>query len=399
MKSYQKKGGGLLKTQAKLRCFVMLMILAFIVSSVFAGNEPGTVTPEGKAYYFYVHDFTSGEGKDNEFDLSRMYIGAKYQISEEFVARYLTDITHESGGGKFEVFTKYAYLDWDLSQWKTHLVMGLQGTNNWSTPEKAWGYRAIRKAPMESFGGYWGDIKGAYEDRLDDWAIADPARAAELTMQKDNFRSGASTKTGSSADMGIGAKWKPSKLCYVNFMVRNGGGYKKAEIDMYKNFQVRAGGYFLEKALHVSAYAEIEPWSGQDEAGASKVYQNMQFDLFASYQQKGVFLIGANFNSKKIPGSLEDITATCISGFGNVFIIEKKLKGLARYDIYQSGFNDAERQPGYPELETNAGLLIVGLDYMPVKKVHIIPNVQILSFEDSDLDADNKFYLHLWFKL
>jgi hypothetical protein len=377
----------------------LAMILAFIVSSTFAGNEPGTVTPEGKGYFFYMHDFTSGAGQENEFDFSRMYIGTKYQISEEFMARYLTDISHQTGGGKFEVFTKYAYLDWDLNQWKSHLVMGLQGTNNWSIPEKAWGYRSIRKSPMESSGDYWGGLRSAYEQRLDDWAIADPARATELMMQRDNFHSGASTKMGSSADMGIGIKWKPSKLCYVNFMVRNGGGYKKAENDMYKNFQARAGRYFLDKAVHVSAYAEIEPWSGQDEAGESKVYKNIQWDLFASYQQKDVFLVGVNYNSKKIPGSLEDITASCISGFGNVYIIKKKLKGLARYDIYQSGFNDAERQPGLPELETNAGLLIVGLDYMPVKKVHIIPNVQILSFEDSNLDADSKFYLHLWFKL
>ena len=373
--------------------------LLLLSVSAFAGKEPGTVTPEGKAYFYYLHDFTSGAGQQNEFDISRMYIGAKYQISEEFMARYLTDISHQPGGGKFEVFTKYAYLDWNLSQWNLHALMGLQGTNNWSVPEKAWGYRAIRKSPMESFGDFWGGVRGAYDSRLEDWADDDPSRAAELGYQRYNFDKGANTKMGSSADMGIGLKWKPSGFCYVNFMVRNGVGYKSAENDMYKNFQLRTGGYFHEKAIHVSAYAEIEPWMGVDDAGESKGYNNIQLDLFASYQKKDLFLVGVNYNSKTIPGSLEDITASCISAFGNVFIVEKKLKALARYDIYQTGFNDAERPSGDPELETNAGLLIIGLDWMPVKKVHLIPNVQILSFENSDIDANNTFYVHLWYNL
>ncbi|MEE8417057.1 MAG: hypothetical protein V3S06_00190, partial [candidate division Zixibacteria bacterium] len=209
----------------------------------------------------------------------------------------------------------------------------------------------------------------------------------------------ASTKMGSSADMGIGLKWKPNGLYYANFMIRNGVGYKLTENDMYKNFQVRAGGYFHEKAIHVSVYAEIEPWMGVDDAGESKGYNNIQFDLFGSYEKKGVFLVGVNYNSKTIPGSLDDITASCISGFGNVFIVEKKLKALARYDIYQTGFNDAERQPALEELETNTSLLIIGLDWMPAKKVHLIPNVQILSFEDSDIDANNTFYVHLWYNI
>lgn len=373
--------------------------LLLLSASAFAGKEPGTLTPEGKGYFYYLHDFTSGAGQENEFDISRMYIGTKYQISEEFMARYLTDISHQPGGGKFELFTKYAYLDWNLRHWNLHALMGLQGTNNWSVPEKAWGYRAIRKSPMESFGDFWGGVKGAYGQRLDDWAVADPSKAAELGYQESNFDTGANTKMGSSSDMGVGLKWKPNSFYYANFMVRNGVGYKKAENDMYKNFQVRAGGYFLEKAVHLSAYAEVEPWKGVDNDGDPKSYNNIQFDLFCSYQKKGLFLVGVNYNSKTIPGSLEDITASCISGFGNVFIVEKKLKALARYDIYQTGFNDAERQPGLEELETNTSLLIIGLDWMPAKKVHLIPNVQILSFEDSDIDANNTFYVHLWYNL
>jgi hypothetical protein len=393
----------MMETRLKLLGILLLSALFMMPAFAYAGKEPGTLTPEGKGYIYYYHDFSDpeafeGAGQENEFDISRLYFGAKYQISEEFMARYLTDISHASGGGKFEVFTKYAYVDWALAEWNAHLLMGLQGTNNWSMPEKAWGYRSIRKSPMESFGGYWGDMRSYYEASLDAWALADPSKATELMAQKDNFHTGANTKTGSSADLGIGLKWKHAEHGYVNVMVRNGPGYKKAENDIYKNFQARAGTYLLEKAVHLSAYVELEPWKGVDDSGDPESYSNLQWDVMGSYQQKDLFLVGANVNSKTIPGNFEDITATCMSGFGNVHLIPNELKALARYDVYTTGFNDAKRPSGADAPETDATLLIVGLDYMPAKNVHFIPNVQILSFEHDDIKSENHFFIHLEFK-
>jgi hypothetical protein len=368
--------------------------------------EPGEFKFSGKGYFYYFHSLNDGaDGKDNEFDFSRMYFGAKFQVSEEFMVSYLTDMSHQSGSGKFEIFAKYAYVDWDLGHHGAHLLLGLQSTYNWKSPEAAWGYRVIRKAPMESLGGYWGDLRSSYESFLEEWAdalegeksAADSPTGSEVENQAANFHAASGTKTGSSADMGIGVKLKPSNDCYVWFVVRNGGGYKKAETDMYKNFQIRAGRYFLEKALHFSAFAELEPFEGVDKEGDPKRRMNFQWDAMLSYEQKGKFLIACNVNSKIFPGPLDDVTALCISGFGNAYIIEKKLKVLGRVDIYQAGFNDVQLQPG-TSWESNAKLFIVGFDFIPEKHVHIIPNVQILSFEDDELDSIKDFFVHVEFK-
>lgn len=385
------------------------LALLMPVITVSAGMEPGTFKLGGKGYFFYSHSLSDGgAGQNNAFDFSRLYFGAKFQISEKFVAQYMTDMAHENGG-EFETFAKYALLDWKmdaLSQWDGHLVLGLQSTYNWKIPEAAWGYRSIRWSPMESFGKYFGSARGDYEDMLESWAdnlynretTADSVTALGVESQLVNFRAASTNKMASSADLGVALKLKPTDAHYVMLMIRNGGGYKKAETNMYKNYQVRAGFYLLEeKALHLSAMVELEPFEGVDNDGAAKTRLNLQRDLMVSYEKKGRFLVAVNINSKVFPGVIDDIVAGCYSGFGNVSLIENKLKALGRLDLYQTGFNDAQVRAGMPTMSTNAKLLIVGLDYMPDKNVHIIPNVQILTLE-GDGDDVKELSIHAEFK-
>jgi hypothetical protein len=379
--------------------FGSVMILSIMISSAVAG-EPGTLKPEGKAYFYYLHDASEYDGQSNSFDLGRMYIGAKYFVDEDFTIRYLTDIGHESGGGKFEVFAKYAYLDWKMTD-KLNVVMGLQGTNNWSAPEKAWGYRQIRYSTTESFGKFWGGPASDYKDYLTAWAAdatATPAEQAAAAQNAANFAIAKRSKMGSSADLGISLKYKPSSKTYVNVMVRNGLGYKKVEDDMYKNFQFRTGTYLMDKAVHVSAMVEVEPWKGVDEDGAATGYMNLQWDFLVDYSKKDVFSIGVAAGSKTFAG-IEEITASSIGVFGDAFIIPGKLKALARYDMYTTGFNDVDLRDGEAAWETNGGMIIVGCDYYAHKKVHIIPNIQITTYENSDIDSDVSAFLHVYFKI
>lgn len=383
--------------------FIMICLAAASVSG--AAMETGTFKPEGKGYFYYSHSLEKGAaGQENLFEIFRMYFGGKYQVSEEFIIRYLTDMGHKDKTGQFETFAKYAYLDWKLNKYGGHLFLGLQGTHNWKVAEKAWGYRSIRWSPMESFGKYWSGVRDEYDERIDDWVAelegnnnsADSAKAVQVANQGASFRTGSDSKMASSADLGVGLTLKPTETHYVSLMIRNGTGYKKAENDMYKNFQARVGFYFLEKALHLSAFAELEPWGGIDASGEPKSYTNFQWDLLASYERKGKYLVGININSKIFPGIIDDITGTSLSWFGNVYLKQDKLKALARYDIYKTGFNDVQLQPG-ATWKSDASLLILGLDYIAHKNVHIIPNVQILSFEDGDLDSEGDFFVHAEF--
>src|SRR3989339_2288041 len=204
---------------------------------------------EGQGFLVYTHDMSKGDGQSNNFEVQRMYFGIKYFAAENLTFRYLTDITGEGGTGKLDAYAKYAYADLKLNG-RMNLIMGLQGTYNWKPAEDAWGYRVISSAPMESFGDYWGVWSKSYIHYLETWAETDPAKTADAA----NFATASRSKMGSSADMGVAVSCKPVKTAYVNFMIRNGSGYKKAEDDMFKNFQLLVGNYFLDKALNVSAF-------------------------------------------------------------------------------------------------------------------------------------------------
>ena len=69
---------------------------------------------EGTGYFYYTHDASKGDGQSNSFDFARMYFGATYRLSDNFSVRYLSDFSHQDKTGKFEVFAKYAYVDWKL---------------------------------------------------------------------------------------------------------------------------------------------------------------------------------------------------------------------------------------------------------------------------------------------
>jgi hypothetical protein len=50
-------------------------------------------------------------------------------------------------------------------------------------------------------------------------------------------------------------------------------------------------------------------------------------------------------------------------------------------------------------LRTHANLLVLGLDVVPDKHIHLVPNIQILSYEDGERDPRKDFYIHLQYKL
>ncbi len=347
---------------------------------------------EGQGFFAYRHDASEVDGQTNDFEMLRMNFGIKYFASDDLTLRYLTDISRESATGKIDATAKFAYVDWKVQK-HLNLLLGLQGTNNWVPTETAWGYRTIMFSPMEAFGDYWGTWNKKYTTYLEAWSQEDPSKASLFTNQTQASRS----RMGAAADMGAALQYKPVKSAYVNFMIRNGTGFKKAEDDMYKNFQLLVGKYFMNNALHVSAFTEVEPWRGVDENGDSKGFNNVGWDVTASYTQKDKYVVGLDLNSKTF-ASTESITGTCFSMFAHGFIRPGKLKALGRYDIYTTGFNDAPVKPGDDSFKSNGNRLMLGIDYLAHKNVSIIPNFQMISYEDSNLKPIKGGYVHMQFK-
>jgi len=361
-------------------------------------TTPGVSLPElnfkfeGTGFFAYRHDASETDGQTNDFEILRMNFGIKYFASNDLTLRYLTDIARESGNGKIDANAKYAYADWKVHK-NFNLLIGVQGTYNWVPAEAAWGYRSILWSPMEAFGDYFGTWSKKYTTYLDTWAETDPAIETEYFNATQATRN----KMGAAADLGVSVAYNSPKALYANFMIRNGTGFRKAEDDMFKNFSLLAGKYFMNKTVHVSAFAEVEPWKGLDDAGDNTGYMNLGWDVTASYTEKDKFTAGVDVNSKHFDGT-EPITGMCYSGFVHGFLKPNKLKAIARYDIYQTGFNDAPVMPGDEAFQSNGNRTVLGLDFLAHKNISIIPNFQVISYEDSSLKPVKSGYVHMQFK-
>lgn len=347
---------------------------------------------EGRGFFAYRHDATEGDGQSNEFEMARMNFGIRYFASDDLTLRYVTDIARESGTGKIDAQAQLAYVDWKIDK-HFNLLTGLLSTNNWAQTEGIWGYRSILWSPTEAFGDYWGTWNKKYTAYLESWAQADPTKAGILSNHVTSSRS----KMGASADMAVGVSYKPVKSAFVNFQIRNGSGYKSAENDMFKNFQLMVGKSFMGNAVNVSAFTELEPYRGVDTNGESKGFVNVAWDVSASYAEANKYTVGTSVNSKTF-ASTESITGTCISVFAHGFVKPNKLKAIVRYDIYNTGFNDAIVRPGDAAFESNGTRMVIGIDFLAHKNFSIIPNLQVVSYEDADLEPVKSAYVHMAFK-
>ena len=111
-----------LKRLSTLLGFIMLFLSVDGALKAQENNQPA-FTPELTGYLHYYYDLSEGDGKSNSFDISRLYFGGKYKLSDNFTARFLADMAHESGG-EFEMFAKYAYLDWKMNALPANLIFG-----------------------------------------------------------------------------------------------------------------------------------------------------------------------------------------------------------------------------------------------------------------------------------
>ncbi|MBT7619043.1 MAG: hypothetical protein HN590_17340, partial [Calditrichaeota bacterium] len=160
---------------------------------------------DGKGYFYYNYDVSVDDSESNEFDFSRIYLGAKYHISEDFTIRYLNETNN------LRSVTKLTYVHWSIHP-KVDIVIGLLGMNNWKESEKAWGYRSIHFAPMEAFGEFWGSALASYRFNIRERAFDSEISENEeryLHAQNGNFYKLRNKKMGYSADLGVKLDYRP----------------------------------------------------------------------------------------------------------------------------------------------------------------------------------------------
>lgn len=317
-----------------------------------------------------ANQYTGLSKDDNAFALKRAYLAYDFNINKKFSTHMILAAENWNQSSNLNVYLKVANFKWK-NLWKgTDLTVGLQFTPAYvGYSESVWSYRSIEKTIS--------DIRGTLPYDL-----------------------GVSLKGTFDASENFG----------YHVMVGNGRG-AKAENNRFKNVYGNVYGLFLDKKIMVNLYADYERLDWKPGFHHS---QNM-VKLFVGYTGKNIAAGVEGFlrygKQDLITTSMSSVDTVGMNSYGLSFflrgnIISEKLGYFARMDIYNP-YLEFENNKIYSGLSARYNpnvkeqFVTFGLDYTPVKGIHIMPNVWYNSYR-SQYDGANgvsKFDFDLVYRL
>jgi len=313
-------------------------------------------TPSGNAFatmffeYYYMFqgdDIYTGESQfatnntgDNAFSFRRVYLGYQHNFSKKFSGKVefeVTDLTKLEKGMRAP-FLKEANFTWKNIYPLADLIVGHSLTPIWSVEgaEMFWQYRSIEKT------------------------IAD-ARGLR-----------------SSNDSGIRLKgnFNKSKTYGYNFMVGNGNS-AKPENDRYKLVSFNLWTKLLNKRLYLEIFQDYNNAANNKDIATTKAFIAWKTPKY-TFATEMVNQIRGNYGADNA-----NFIFRGISVFAHLNIINEKLRAFGRYDSYNP---DAEFSLNHYDVDDvvpyNEDFYVLGLDYQPIKNIHILPNIWINSYHN-----------------
>ncbi len=325
-------------------------------------KSQGTVY--GKIYadwYYNLNDtdYSSKKAvtKKSEPELTRVYLGYKYDINEQFTTDAFLDVqrvdpatsataafdtTKKTVGLTFKLDDRYfAYLKTAYLSWKNIFPTG---TLN------------LGQVPYFAF-----DVMEGF------WAHR---YIYQTFMDKNGIES--------SADLGAVLKIAPIDLLKITVGVTDGEGYKSSQ-DSYGDYKI-AGGVQVNpiKDLTLYAYGDWMPIGKTTDTAQSTVA------LFAGYDIPDMAKIGLEYDIQMKQKGVTDHDVNGLSLYGMYNII-KQLEVFARFDLAssKSDWNTA----------LDGQTIIAGVQYSPVSKVKLALDYQRFTPKAGSLTSD-RIYLN-----
>lgn len=329
-------------------------------------------------YYYKAHADSMNRGGANQytkvpegrnaFQFRRVYLGYDYEISPKFAAQVLLaaeDASDALGSGKYAFYVKLANVRWKNFLPRTDLVIGQVATPAFPmSSEPVWKYRSIERT------------------------IADIRRVP-------------------SYDLGVTVQGKiDAKGNYgYDVMIGNGTG-AKPEGDNFKHFYGDVYAKFLDQKLMVDLYGDYERvnWNpGFHHArsmgklfigyttpkltiGAEGFITGLQGDVVATNNGTG--------RKDTLSG-----TSTGLSIFVHGPIVKDKLGFFARMDNYNPdtrydnvNYSKYSAMTSTYEPNNKEQFITAGLDFTPVKNVHLMPNIWYNSYTNQGPNGGMKDY-------
>ncbi|MDP4283072.1 MAG: hypothetical protein Q8891_01510 [Bacteroidota bacterium] len=317
-------------------------------------------------FYYKGHSDTLNRGGGNQytgipkgrnaFQIRRLYFGYNYNINKKFSAEILLEAANGATSGdaladnKLAFYIKLANLR-IKNVWKgTDLVLGQVSTLGFPmSSENIWAYRSIEKTIYDNRGAPSYDLGAALQGKFD-------------------------PKTGNFG---------------YDVMVGNGTG-AKPEGDKYKWLSTDIWGKFLDKKLYVNLYIDYNRMSPI----AGMQHSRSMIKGFVAYIVPKITVGVEAYNNRLqndnqateiSTGNVDVLTvqAKGISIFTHGPIIKDKLNFFARFDalnpdnkIDNAKYNKyVGNASGFNDPSTKEQFITAGLDFTPVSKVHLMPNI------------------------
>jgi hypothetical protein len=370
----------------KINLFSVLIATALCLFSVntFAQDSLKTKTdfkPSGKIWGYAFGDYAYKLHADaekrgniqysklpqdyNSFNFRRIYLGYDYQFSPNISSQFLLahESTFEANTNNPDVLTdnnRAMYIKAMNIRFKNvipgaTIIAGQQATPTFSTlSEGIWGYRSIEKTIA--------DMRGI----------------------------------SSSTDLGIAISGKIGKNENVGYdlMVGNNNG-AKVENNNFKKLYTSLYAYFFDKKLVIQGNYEV------GRAALSPIKKNIStLKAFAAYKTSKTTVGVEAFrqiqtnNTTYVTGidtAFSDVKPSGISFFLTQQLTKDKLNFFARFDVYNpdSKFNSNNKYIGSYN-SNRESFATIGLDFVPYKNVHIMPNLWYDQFHSKMPDATGK---------
>ena len=278
---------------------------------------------KGVMFADYYYNASGADKEQNGFQFRRVYLTFDLKWNDEFSGRVRLE-SKDGGFGSGKKMEPFVKHAYARYRKDRHtLYMGLSGTPTWNVTESIWGYRSVEKTMMDK------------------------------------------NKIASSADIGLAyhGRLDEDGKANVQIMLANGNGQAAENNNQKKIYGLL---HFKPGALNLTAYGDWEKRAGNQDRTTFGAFLGIQNDAFHGGVEGFVQL-------RKSP----DHQARGVSVFG-AGKLSDRAKGFARVDF----FDPNDKTAGDREI-----FFLGGLDFEPVKDVHIMPNVMGTSFQGG-IDAE-----------
>ncbi len=315
---------------------ILVVFFALLVTSFSFSQEK----PEGKFsgymfgdYYYFANSHNPALKDLNGFQLRRVYFTYDYKYNSNWAMRLRLEMATPDGfnnnAGKAVPFVKDAYISYKADN--TKFILGISPTPTWEVIESTWGYRSVEKTPLD--------------------------------LQK----------FGSSRDFGLAVKGQfgNNGIFKYHAMFANGNG-NKSEFNPGKKVLLSLGLYPTKEFI-------FEIYGDYSRIATDQNTYTLQG--FAAYKTDK-FRIGVQYayQTREFP-SASDLNLE----IGSIFAaanVANNLNVFARADRNFDPNASGEKIAYLPFDKTAKSTFIVaGLDFSPVHNVHLMPNVEIITYD------------------